>query len=366
MKLYLFTSIILIIFFIKCSDQGDSKNQIVHYNPTVKLTLTDSLQFLNNDSSFIGAIRAIKVINNRIYISDKSLAKIHIFDNRLNYLTSIGSYGKGPGEFVDAPDLVSIKDTLVAFNTYKYKLYFYDSNHRLAKIVELPEDYIYMKTAPVFINSKIAIAATNVVMRDLNQGIDDYKTVLMLNENGTVFKNFCMLDKLYEENKDNLFFARNNYSIISEGFNNLLAVHQLATTKLLFYDSNGTFKYSLEYKPRFYIDPPEIKANRQFKSMEEAMKVFYSKKTYFSRMFFDPTTNLLYINYRKLNENQYQTRSFLDAENYLFIINKDNNCIFDERIPGYIADVNKGSLYLVSTESDNELEMKIFKIDKSL
>jgi hypothetical protein len=289
--------------------------------------------------------------------------KIHIFNKRLKYLKSVGRYGNGPGEFVEAPDLSIQGDTLIAFEPIDKRLYYYDSNLKLVKVIKLPNNFVYMKTAPLYINNKIAIAATNKQIRDLNDNIKDYTTVLYLDNSGKVYKNFGNLDKTYKENKDKFYYARNNYAIISKGFNNSVAAIQLATSKIILYDMLGKVINKLEYRPRFYKNPPEINTNYQFRSMEEAMQIYYSKKTHFAHLFYDEKTDILSANYRTLKEDQYKSRSFLDADNYIWMINKDKTCVIDEKIPGYVADINDGLVYVVTEESDQLLKIMIYKIN---
>lgn len=332
------------------------------YSPKSKIKLIYSLIFNNTNNKYIGTISDAEVIKNRIYISDNSLKCIHVLDKNLKYITKIGSSGRGPHEFSVAPILTKDHDTLVVFDTRNNKLIRYNKNYNESSEISLPRDYFYMKTKPIYTEHNIFLAAVNKIVRNLNANLDDYTTILILNRKGKVQANVCKLLDDYKSHKNMLYYARNDYDIISQGFGNTIIVKQLATNKFIVLNNKGKELKVVEYRPKYYKDPPSVKTSYQFKSMEEAMKKFYSKETYYHRMIYDKHLNFLYINYRSLHANEYKTRSFLDADNYLLVFNNKFQPIFDGKIPGYLLSVEDGFVYVLTGETEEEIVIDKLKL----
>ncbi|MFA3784230.1 6-bladed beta-propeller [Melioribacteraceae bacterium 4301-Me] len=356
--------ILIIIVFVACSSNENNIQQVKFIDDS-SLILLDSLIYENNDSSaFIGIMRDLEIVKNKIFISDRSKSKIHVFDDDLNYLKSFGLYGKGPHEFTQAPYLTKINDTLVVFDRSIKKLFYYNTNLEVVREITLPYKFFYMTHDPVIIGDRIIMSANNKLVRKLNGNISGLTTVLIIDRQGRIIDQCASLLDDYYKNSDLLYFALNSSSNISRGFDNSFFVLQLATYKIQQFDYYGKLMKIFEYKPKFYKTPPDVKANFYISDIRKLYKVYYSRATYFYGLFFDPMTNLLLVGYRTLHADEYQTKSFLDADNYLFILNKNGECILDAKIPGYVAAADNGIVYVVVEESDEKLVILKYKIEK--
>ncbi|MFA3783944.1 hypothetical protein ABRY23_12865 [Melioribacteraceae bacterium 4301-Me] len=342
----------LVILLFICALVSCNQNDIsiIRYHPNKsELVLTDSIIFSNTDDLYIGSINDIEVISGNIYISDKSFSKIHVLDNKLNYLFSIGKYGDGPGEFATAPYLSDYDSNLVVFDRKYLKLMIYSKNI-LLKEIYLPKNFFYQTHNPLFLKGKIIIPATNKLSREL-KNLRGYTTILLLNKNGTFFSKAGELVDDYTEHEEELFYARHPFSIISAGPGDSFYAIQEATFKYQRYNMEGNLLETFEYKPRFFKNPPSVKVNQEAKDLKKAYENYYTKISYYAKLLFDKKNQILFVNYRSLNMNHYYSRSFLDADNFLIAIDSKGQCILDQKIDGYLADIDDGFIYVLVEES---------------
>lgn len=362
MKNHLYYSV-LIVLIIGCTHK-DPNYIVVEYNSKAHLSLIDSIIYYSNKDNFIGNNRDIEVIDDRIYISDKSKTTIHVLNENMEYQYSFGRYGEGPGEFTRAPYLTKHNDTLVIFDRPRKKLLFINIKDTIVnRKINLPAEYFYMVFDPVFINDRIIFAANNILLRELNNEISKLTTVLITDKYGKPLGETSKLLNDYYENSELLYFARNNSANISGGFDESFFSLQLATNKLQQFNEKGKLLKIYEYKPHFYEPPPNLKTNYAANNMEEWYEKFYSKITFCYGMFFDDKANLLFLGYRKLHPKQYLTKSFLDADNYLYVLNEKGECIFDEEIDGYLVSIDNCNLYILKEETDKRLVINKYKLE---
>jgi hypothetical protein len=345
--------VLLLITYISIACNQNKVKEINYYPDKTKLALIDSLIFTNSEDLFIGSINDIEIIQGSICIFDKSFSKIHIFDNKFKYIDSIGKYGNGPGEFVTAPFLSENDNKIVAFDRKNLKLLLYEKNI-IADEIHLPKHFFYQTSNSIFLNDKILLSATNKLIRDL-KSINGYTTVLMLNKDGKFYRNIGELSSKYSDHKEKLFYARNSFSLISEGPDESFYILQGATYEYQKVDKDGNVINSYKYKPRFFKEPPDIKIDQEPNDLRKAYETYYTKITYYAKLIFDKESKILYVNYRSLNMNHYYSRSFLDAENYLLAIDNIGRCIFDEKISGYLADIDSGKIFIMEEENPSRL-----------
>lgn len=355
--------VILLVTYIFFACNQKKVEEINYYPNKSNLVLSDTLIFTNSESLYIGSINDIEIIHGNIFISDKSFSKVHIFDNKLKYIDAIGKYGSGPGEFVTAPFLSENDNKIVVFDRKNLKLILYEKNI-IANEIHLPKDFFYQTNNSIFLNDKIILSATNKLIRDL-KSINGYTTVLMLNKDGKFYRNIGGLSSEYSNHKEKLFYARNPFSIISEGPDESFYILQGATYEYQKIDKDGLVINTFKYKPKFFKDPPDIKVDQEPSDLKKAYETYYSKTSYYAKLIFDKESKILYGNYRSLNMNHYYSRSFLDAENYLFAIDNKGRCIFDEKISGYLADIDSGKIFILEEESPSRLVINkyVLKVD---
>lgn len=377
-KIFLITlSIILGGSTYAPTEKLNSDNNLTTVSFQGKIVLEDpeELVYDNAGDNYVGSIKSIKVLNDKVYISDASTIKIHSLkiqsDNqstnrkKLEFEKSVGRFGHGPNEFPKAPYLYKGENELFVNEQLSNTFYLYDTELNIKDKICLPDQFIYNDFDPVILKDRFIIPGNNKLLRDLRTGIEDYYTLLITDRNGNHQKSFGQLSEQYEEKADQLFYARNNFSKVTKGFGNTIISIQMATNNFDVYDYNGKLKATYSYRPKNYLTPPDIKSNYKFNSIEDAMKKYYSKTTYINKIIYDEKNDLVFVHYRSLHADQQKSKSFLDADNYLLVINNKWECVFDEEINGYLADIEDGKIYLVSEESVDKIVLKKYEINKN-
>ncbi|MDE0555038.1 MAG: 6-bladed beta-propeller [Candidatus Poribacteria bacterium] len=108
--------------FFACNQNADvSQNKpslqpLVSKTENLKKTRIEKISEIHlkeNEKAYIGAIKKIKVDENRIYLMDKSLKQILVFSFDGEFIRALGRSGEGPGEFRFLYTM-DIKDHLIA------------------------------------------------------------------------------------------------------------------------------------------------------------------------------------------------------------------------------------------------------------
>jgi|GEM_PF-5722624 len=235
-----FIFLVLLLVFCSCSKEN---NRVVNvkYNPRAELKLLDTLIFDNSKSSlYIGISRDIEVIGKRIYVSDRTNCKIHMFDQDMNYLKSSYGYGHGPGEFPSPPYLSRASMNLVVYCPGE-GLRILDSNFSVIKKIKAPEKYMTNLANPVVFNKNKVLATGFSKPPMYTNKLSDITTAVLFDYDGTIIKSLCKFDEEYDENIDNSYFVSMSDALVSKGFDNTYIVLQLATLKYMQYDHNGNY-----------------------------------------------------------------------------------------------------------------------------
>ena len=107
--------IIVLALFFSCSVEETNTNITeidlsIDLNPIKELKLSqiaDDIEFVfleTTKSSLISSIRFIRASQNFILVLDRTRQKALLFSRNGKFLNSIGSYGKGPGEYLQVID----------------------------------------------------------------------------------------------------------------------------------------------------------------------------------------------------------------------------------------------------------------------
>lgn len=107
---------------------------------TVTLEREISLNQLS-DSTYITYVMGMVESNNKLYLTDYKRDQILILDKDLKLINTLGSAGKGPGEFVGASHITIFQDTLFIFNEGKNSIEVFDESKHLNTIS--PEIHSY-------------------------------------------------------------------------------------------------------------------------------------------------------------------------------------------------------------------------------
>lgn len=120
---------------VKCfSEQQGNLQDIVRETEIIALENSPESAFANIDRIVYG--------DNRFYIFDKYGAnKLLIFDDRGNFVRSIGRRGRGPGEYLQLESFSLKGDTLFLLDTNGQKILTYDTDGNILTEVKLQEDF---------------------------------------------------------------------------------------------------------------------------------------------------------------------------------------------------------------------------------
>lgn len=359
MKKYLFM-LPLILLGSCTSNHKDTVD--VKYKPKAKLVLQKKMVYPDSGEVYIGDIKNMVVIKNRIYISDRTNFKIHVFNKNLKYIKSSPGYGRGPGEFTTSPYLSNNNGKIMICGVHPHKIEYLDSNFVVYKSITEPLTYTTdASVTPVFRKNKILIPAFNRIISRRSKNYSGITTAVLFKYNGDIINNICPIDNIYNIHSVWAYY-NHPWTMVSNGFHKSFIILQAATTKFQNYDKNGNYIQTLHYKPRFYIDPPSY-TWQQLRAMtrEDVYKNYYTKETYLKSLFFDERNNLLYLNYERQTMNDLYTRSLFDRNNWLAVIDSLGECIYDDKIEGFMGDVADGIIY--SVVKDNPLTINKYAVE---
>ncbi|MCX6149229.1 MAG: hypothetical protein NTX22_01750 [Ignavibacteriales bacterium] len=357
-------NLLLLIAIIFCSCSKEQNKYVnVKFKAKGEIILKDTLKYIYSKSSvYVGLIRDIEIIGNNIYISDRANCKIHVFDLGLNYLKSSNGFGHGPSEFASPQYLSNNSGNLIAYGPGE-GLKLLDSSFFIVKKIKSPTNYITNFANPVYFDGD-KIWATGFNKMPINQQrISDITTVIIFNKEGSLIKAFCNFDKDYDININNKYYESMRDALISEGFNNTYFVLQRATYKYHQFNKKGNYIQTYFYKPKYIKSPPDISIS-QAKSLnnDDFFKNIVAQTSFYKFFAFDITNNLLFINYINQKFEMMKSRSYTDSESYLCAINKDGECIYDNKIEGYVFAIKDGYIYTVVEESDKYLLIYKYQI----
>ena len=225
MKQYFFSITIIVFLFLSCSKtkQGNLPEIPIdtHQNSSLQLSeITEKITKIElelTDESIIGSnIRGIILSENEVFIA--TLNKILVFNKNGKFIRSIGSQGKGPGEYTYIHNLaLAEKNKLIFISSADRKIVSFDFDGNFLKERQLPELFIddinYVNNELFIIADKTDRDSTGVYSHSalyrLNDDfqITDSCTIRNLNFKGT--SQISILgpqDNLLKENKTFLLY----------------------------------------------------------------------------------------------------------------------------------------------------------------
>lgn len=95
---------------------------------------TDVINLETTDASLIGRVDKLVFYKDFIYILDKKLKKIFIFNKKGKYQRTLNHFGHGEGEYTSLVDFQIKDDKIYLLDQYGSKLFIYDLNDQLIKV----------------------------------------------------------------------------------------------------------------------------------------------------------------------------------------------------------------------------------------
>jgi len=201
--------------FVSCKDKdkiAEGNNQIIHFdvsgwtnNHKIPWTVISKLKFIpleTNANCIMGEPRKLCLHNNKFYLTDMGVNKrIFIFNTSGNYLGSIGSYGKGPGEFINLTDFF--------INKTQNQLFVLDNDQRKVIVYDL-------QTAKFLYDFKITFSAHDFAMIDENKLV--FYSKVPQNKSG---KSFSIAIMNLDDKSYNWFLAQDELDTSLSGINSI-------------------------------------------------------------------------------------------------------------------------------------------------
>ncbi len=137
---YLVIMIFVEILLSSCNDARfdiSQKSNLLE-DPSNLFDKIELIQLETTDSSLIGNINKIELLDSSVYILDGTQRCILVFDNYGNFKKKLSKIGKGPGEYVNIGDFNVEEDGTIEVLS-NYKIIFYDRNFNVINEINLPD-----------------------------------------------------------------------------------------------------------------------------------------------------------------------------------------------------------------------------------
>jgi hypothetical protein len=128
--------ILSLFIFITSLNAACNKQQ---KQPVVLTAVQKITQF--NDTTFFTGTSAMLFTDGHLYMAAGKGSKIYQLGSQLNIIGSMGSKGKGPGEFTGITDLKFANDSLYVYARTQAKIAVYDENNHFVRGTGIHETY---------------------------------------------------------------------------------------------------------------------------------------------------------------------------------------------------------------------------------
>jgi len=359
MKRYV-TTLFIILIIVKCSA---NKNDIYtsKYKDNYKLKVIDSLTYYYKDTLFIGRVHDIQLIGNKILISDFFLKKIWLFSKELNLIKTIGGEGRGPGEYTYPPNIMY--DSNYIWLTTGRIIDKYNQNLEFIERKKLPEELIYESYTPISFGEFFIFNVTYPYSIAKKSYFEKFKPFIKIDTALRTYVNFDEWDDNYFNDELEGYTRELCHALATKKDENHFFTIQGATYYIKLYDKNLNLIKHFGRKPKKYKDPPKLKF-RETQASVEANAKFHSNITRWHNIKYDNSEKRLYLGYTNLFEDFYLYRSLMRGEHYLQVFDENYNVIYDDKLPGILAFVDDGKIYVIHKEDPKFLKLLICRLER--
>lgn len=355
--------VLLFILFIISCDKEEKDFYTSIFKDDHYLKEIDSLTFIYKDSLFISRTGDIVLWNNKILITDFYENKIWIFNKHLDLLKIIGGKGNGPGEFSNRPIIILPDDKILwLIEGGKKEISKYDSNFQYIQKYKMDERVIYQPSLPIALEDKFVLSAAYPYSVAEDEYFKRYKSLIAIDRKFTIIKNFFEWDEVYFDSKYDAYSKENNETFLSKKNDEYFYAQQRASFKITVFDKNLNIKKRLGLKPKYFKEPPQNLKLKDTQRSLEANARFIGSTTKFEGLKYDSITHYLFVYYVNLYEDFYIKRSLLWGKHFMQVYDENYDCIFDGEIPGKLAFVTDGKIYILTEERPEYIKFKVFRL----
>ena len=192
--------------------------------------IIDSISYIklsNDPEAIVGEINKIEFIGNDFLILDRNKTKsLKKFNAKGEYLMPIGSFGKGPNEYIEPTDFTITKSEIIVYDQFTQRMIFYDYQGKYLKDQKVPFLFLKFQWIPT----------NHFIYYSLDQDNDHLQSIV----NHSVFQSntsFVLSHRGFKRQK-NLYqslFVENNFSKSS----GRLFFHPTYSDTIFALDENG-------------------------------------------------------------------------------------------------------------------------------
>lgn len=349
----------LLITLFACSGQENKNIYHSKYVGGYELKIVDTLIYKYKDSSYIGRLHDIQFYDGKILISDFFLKKLWIFSKELKLIKTVGGQGRGPGEYTYAPNILC--DNNNVWLQCNRKIDKYNKNIEFVNRFDLPEEVIYKHASPISFGSYFIFNVVYPFSIANKSYFSLYKPLIKVDSNFQDYENFDDWDENYYDENIEGYTRERHETLVTKGSSNNFFSIQGATYYIKLFDERLNILEHFGRKPDNYKNPPRLKF-RETQATVDANAEFHSNITIWHAIKYDSSNQSLFVGYTNLFKDFYLYRSLMRGKHYLQIFDKNYNVIFDGEIPGKLAFVEKGNIYIINQEHSQYLKILVCRL----
>jgi hypothetical protein len=198
-------------------------------------------------------------------------------------------------------------------------------------------------------------------MMSTHADLEAIRPYVFIDSGFTTTRSFGAWDETYFEVEHDAYSRNQKDADFSSASQGGFFAHQRATFRIEQFDSNLRRIRSFGVRPSYWRDPPRV-PYLQTQSSVKALSEFIGSCTTYWKMCYDDETGYLLLDYANLDKDYFFRRTLLAGQHYLQIYNSDYDCIFDGPIPGVLAFVKSGRVYVLTHEQPEFIRMEVSSI----
>ncbi len=324
----------------------------------------DTLTFSSSGSVFVSRTAQIASWHQYILISDFYEKKLWVFDTLLNFQIFLGGKGGGPGEFASFPTIATSADVLWLFDHSLLRATQYDRQFRLLQTKSLPSGFLFRRQV-VFQGDRFVAAMHPARMLNSVDELRNESVLTVLDTNLQVVARLGQWDDKYFEQSlaARTYGYHNSDALLTASWEGGIFVLQKAVHWVSHFGNTLQLLKKFGIKPVHFKEPPSVPYEQTAYS-PEMISNYAGSTTQFLSLDCDTTQRLVFVNYVNLDSTVFFQRTMLAGKHYLQIYNGEYDCVFDGPIPGKLAFVRSGRIYVLTHEEPEFLRLVVFALSE--
>lgn len=362
MKRCMLCVFVALVFFSGCSAEQPESYQS-RLLSTHELVPLDTLTFHSSDSIFVTRVGQISSWHEYIFISDFYRATVMVFDTMFHYKRTLGRKGRGPGEFQYFPTLVTAYDTLYLFDDGLLRVTKYDRRLSFISTSTLPNGFFFRHQA-VVLKDKFVVAMNPARTITKAKDLVGEEPLMVLDMSFEVVTRFWKWSNTYFAND----LATATYSIqnadvlLTTGWDAGVFAMQKASYAITRFTKDLKIQKTFGRQPQYRKDPPPISYEQSAYS-PEMISNYAGSTNRFLLLACDTLKRFVLANYVNLDSTVFFRRTMLAGHHFLPVYDEKYGCVFDGSIPGLLAFVRAGKIYILTHEQPEFMRLVVFSLE---